>query len=190
MLLSWRAAFASFSGGDRGTHSYFFCAWLEGDESGVDELLSMVLVNTPLGREGTSYIFGWKMFGAKFKPAVKQQGWLLTLSTGMFPADRSQEGTFSAPDPVLLPLQPRSLPFHTHLMRYPDWGLEAEDLCKEQTSGSKNHRENNSSSTRIEGECPCACQNKNPAKQAWRDPTAGLTLEGCFQMNKEKKLYK
>lgn len=61
----------------------------------------MVLVNTPLGREGTSHI-KWKTFGAKFKPAVKKQGWILALSTGMSPADGAQQGTFSAPYPALL----------------------------------------------------------------------------------------
>lgn len=76
------------------------------------------------------------MFGANFKPLVKQQGWLFTLSIGMFPASRTQEGILFllvALDPVLLSLQPKSLPFCTHLMRYPDWGLAAEDLCQEQT---------------------------------------------------------
>lgn len=43
---------APFQEGTGGLHSYFFCAWLGGEESGMDELLSMVLVNTPLGREG------------------------------------------------------------------------------------------------------------------------------------------
>lgn len=78
------------------------------------------------------------MFGAKLKPLLKQQDWFFTLRIVMFPADRSQGGIFFllVPDPVLLPLEPESLPFHTHLMRYPDWGLEAEDLCQEQTAVS------------------------------------------------------
>lgn len=32
---------------------YLFCAALEDEESGTEEVLSMVLVNTPLGRKET-----------------------------------------------------------------------------------------------------------------------------------------
>lgn len=68
------------------------------------------------------------MFGAKFKP----QDWLFTLSPGVFPADKTQEGTFFLLFLLLIQFSSPCSPFHTHLMRYPDWGLEAEDLCKEQ----------------------------------------------------------
>lgn len=51
----------------------------------------MVLVNTPLGREGRQIShFGLENVWQKFKARVEQQGWLLTLSTGMLPAPESR----------------------------------------------------------------------------------------------------
>lgn len=51
--------FPPFQEGTGGINSYFFCAWLGGEGSGWDELLSMVLVNTPLGRErGLNFLAG------------------------------------------------------------------------------------------------------------------------------------
>lgn len=51
----------------RKTHTYLFCASLEDEESGTEEVLSMVLVNTPLGRKETRYIFCRTESGTKIK---------------------------------------------------------------------------------------------------------------------------
>lgn len=66
-------------------------------------------------------------------------------------------------------VDPALLPFHTHLMRYPGWGLEAEDLCKEQqgvkTQGKQQGR------GEIEGNVHVDVKAKIQLIP-WRDPTA------------------